>query len=212
MCICDEKCSNFIKNIVLYLKYVIIIVIFKGGIMNKYKLIQMKKKLMALGLAGVMLGTAGCTSNKNENGGEPSRVSVSQDHSNVENYYKYAMQNGKAVKLYNSQNVYLLYNKETYEVNEYIFQNQVTWLGGAELYDLETEEMLFYSDGINTTYNREFYEYLIENNYQVCLNEVSDYVEDHVAKEYYSLDEIRELEPQIEESLKIINKAKVKIK
>ena len=72
--------------------------------------------------------------------------------------------------------------------------------------------MLVYSDGINTTYNREFYEYLIENNYQVCLNEVSDYVEDHVAKEYYSLDEIKELEPQIEESLKIINKAKVKIK
>lgn len=212
MCICDEKCSNFIKNIVLYLKYVIIIVIFKGGIMNKYKLIQVKKKLMALGLAGVMLGTAGCTSSKNENGGEPNRVSISQEHSNVEDYYKYAMQNGKAVKLYNSQNVYLLYNKETYEVNEYIFQNQVTWLGGAELYDLETEEMLVYSDGINTTYNREFYEYLIENNYQVCLNEVSDYVEDHVAKEYYSLDEIRELEPQIEESLKIINKAKVKIK
>lgn len=180
--------------------------------MNKYKLIQVKKKLMALGLAGVMLGTAGCTSSKNENGGEPNRVSISQEHSNVEDYYKYAMQNGKAVKLYNSQNVYLLYNKETYEVNEYIFQNQVTWLGGAELYDLETEEMLFYSDGINTTYNREFYEYLIENNYQVCLNEVSDYVEDHVAKEYYSLDEIRELEPQIEESLKIINKAKVKIK
>ena len=79
--------------------------------MNKYKLIQMKKKLMALGLAGVMLGTAGCTSSKNENGGEPSRVSVSQEHSNVEDYYKYAMQNGKAVKLYNSQNVYLLYNK-----------------------------------------------------------------------------------------------------
>ena len=180
--------------------------------MNKYKLIQVKKKLMALGLAGVMLGTAGCTSSKNENGGEPNRVSISQEHSNVEDYYKYAMQNGKAVKLYNSQNVYLLYNKETYEVNEYIFQNQVTWLGGAELYDLETEEMLVYSDGINTTYNREFYEYLIENNYQVCLNEVSDYVEDHVAKEYYSLDEIRELEPQIEESLKIINKAKVKIK
>lgn len=179
--------------------------------MDKYKLIQMKKRLIALGLAGVMLGTAGCTSSKNENG-EPSRVSISQEHSNVEDYYKYVMQNGEAVKLYNSQNVYLLYNKETYEVNEYIFQNQVTWFGGAELYDLETEEMLAYGDGIATTYNREFYEYLIENNYQVCLNEVSDYVEGHVAKEYYSLDEIKELEPQIEESLRIINKAKVKTK
>lgn len=179
--------------------------------MDKYKLIQIKKRLIALGLAGVMLGTAGCASSKNENG-EPSRVSISQEHSNVEDYYKYVMQNGEAVKLYNSQNVYLLYNKETYEVNEYIFQNQVTWFGGAELYDLETEEMLAYGDGISTTYNRAFFEYLIENNYQVCLNEVSDYVEGHVAKEYYSLDEIKELEPQIEESLRIINKAKVKTK
>lgn len=179
--------------------------------MDKYKLIQLKKRLLSLGLAGVMLGTAGCTSSKNENG-EPSRVSISQEHSNIEDYYKYVMQNGKAVKLYNSQNVYLLYNKETYEVNEYIFQNQVTWFGGGELYDLETEEMLVYGDGIATTYNEEFYKYLIENNYQVCLNDVCDYVEGYVAKEYYSLDEIKELEPQIEESLKIINKAKVKTK
>ena len=179
--------------------------------MDKYKLIQMKKRLIALGLAGVMLGTAGCASSKNENG-EPSRISISQEHSNVGDYYKYVMQNGEAVKLYNSQNVYLLYNKETYEVNEYIFQNQVTWFGGVELYDLETEEMLVYGNGIATTYNEEFYRYLIENNYQVCLNEVIDYVEGHAAKEHYSLDEIKELEPQIEESLRIINKAKVKTK
>ena len=179
--------------------------------MEKYKLFQIKKRLLALGLVGAMLGTAGCTNGKNENG-EPSRISISQEHSNVDDYYKYVMQNGEAVKRYNSQNVYLLYNKETYEVNEYIFQNQVTWFGGAELYDLETEEMLVYGDGISTTYNEEFYKYLIENNYQVSLNEICDYVEGHVAKEYYSLDEIKELEPQIEESLKIINKVKVKIK
>lgn len=179
--------------------------------MDKYKLIQMKKRLFALGLVGVILETAGCTSSKNENG-EPSIVSISQEHSNIEDYYKYVMQNGKAVKLYNSQNVYLLYNKETYEVNEYIFQNHVTWFGGVELYDLETKEMLVYGDGIATTYNEGFYRYLIENNYQVCLNEACDYVEGHVDKEYYSLDEIKELEPQIEESLKIINKTKAKTK
>ena len=108
--------------------------------------------------------------------------------------------------------MYLLYNKETYEVNEYIFKNQVTWFGGVELYDLETEEMLVYGNGINTSYNEEFYKSLIENNYQVCLSEVSNYVEGHVSKEYYSLDEIKKLELQIGESLKIINMAKVKTK
>lgn len=182
--------------------------------MDKNKLIEIKKRLLALGLAGVMLGTAGCTSNKDENGG-PKRVSISSEYSNVDDYYKYVMQNGEAVKLYNSANVYLLFNKETYEVSEYIFykKNILGGLGShVELYDLLNENMIVYSDGISTTYNEEYYKYIIENNYQVCFTEVSDYVEGHTGKDYYSLDEIKELEPQIAESLKIINSVKVKTK
>lgn len=182
--------------------------------MDKNKLIEIKKRLLALGLAGVMLGTAGCTSNKDENG-VPKHVSISSEYSNVDDYYKYVMQNHEAVKLYNSANVYLLFNKETYEVSEYIYYRR-NILGGVgshvELYDLSNEDMLVYSDGISKTYNEEYYKYLIENNYQVCLTELSDYVEGHTGKEYYSLDEIKELEPQIAESLKIINSAKVKTK
>ena len=177
--------------------------------MDENKLIEIKKRLLALGLAGVMLGTTGCIS-RDENG-VPKRVSISSEYSNVDDYYKYVMQNGEAVKLYNSANVYLLFNRETYEVSEYIYRNHVTWFGGVELYDLESEEMLVHSDGI-IAYNEGYYKYIIENNYQVCLTEVSDYVEGHTGKDYYSLDEIRELEPQIAESLKIINSAKVKIK
>ena len=134
---------------------------------------------------------------------------------NVDDYYKYVMQNGEAVKLYNSANVYLLFDKETYEVSEYIYyrRNILGGLGShVELYDLPNENMIVYSDGISTTYNEDYYKYIIENNYQVCLTEVSDYVEGHTGKEYYSLDEIKELEPQISESLKIINYAKVKTK
>ena len=86
--------------------------------MDKNKLIEIKKRLLALGLAGVMLGTAGCTSNKDENG-VPKHVSISSEYSNVDDYYKYVMQNGEAVKLYNSANVYLLFNKETYEVSDF---------------------------------------------------------------------------------------------
>ena len=182
--------------------------------MDKNKLIEIKKRLLALGLAGVMLGTAGCTSNKDENG-VPKHVSISSEYSNVDDYYKYVMQNGEAVKLYNSANVYLLFNKETYEVSEYIYyrRNILGGLGShVELYDLPNENMIVYSDGISTTYNEEYYKYLIENNYQFCLTEVSDYVEGHTGKEYYSLDEIKELEPQIAEGLKIINSAKVKTK
>ena len=177
--------------------------------MDKYKLIQMKKRLIALSMVGVILWTLGCSRSKT---GEPERVSIPGEYSNVEDYYKYVDKNGDAIKLYNSRNVYLLYDKETYEVSEYIYNSPVTYFGGAELYDLESEEMFAYGNGIATTYNGEYYKYIVENNYQVCLSEVSDYVEGHSSKDYYSLDEIRKLEPKIRDSLRIINEAKVKIK
>lgn len=187
--------------------------------MNKNNLIEIKKKLLVLGLAGVMLGTAGCASNKDEGNkdenGVPKLFSISTKYSNVDEYYKYVIQNGQAVKLYNSANVYLLFNKETYEVSEYIYYKR-NILGGlgtyVELYNLPNESLLVYSDGISTTYNEEYYKYLIENSYQVCLLDANDYVEGHNDKEYYSLDEIRELEPRIAEGLKIINSVKVKTK
>ena len=109
----------------------------------------------------------------------------------------------------------MLFNKETYEVSEYIYYERDVLFGlgnHVELYDLPSENMITYNDGISTTYNKEYYNYLIENNYQVCLNELSSYVEGHISKDYYSLDEIRELEPKIASSLKIINAAKVKTK
>ena len=182
--------------------------------MDKIKLIEIKKRLLAIGLVGVMFGTSGCTSKKDENG-VPKYVYISSIYSNVDDYYKNVMQNGETVKLYNSSNVYLLFNKETYEVSEYIYYGKDT-LGGlrrhVELYDLTNGNMLVYSDSMNTTYNKEYYDYIKENNYQVCLAEASNYVEGHIDKNYYLLDEIRELEPQIAESLKKINSNKVKTK
>jgi len=182
--------------------------------MDKNKLFKMKKELLALGLAGVMFGTVGCSSNKDENG-VPKLVPISSEYSNVDDYCKYIIQNGEALKVYNGSNVYMLFNKETYEVSEYMYCRKII-LGGLgthlELYDLPSENMLVYSDGITTTYNEEYYDYIRENNYQVCLSDVSDYIEGYAGKEYYSLDEIRELEPQIVESLKIISSAKVKTK
>jgi len=183
--------------------------------MDKNKLIKIKKRLLALGLAGVMIGTTGCSTNNNDVNGVPKRVSISSVYSNVNNYYKYVIQNGEAVKVYNSQNVYLLFNKETYEETEYICYQKIILFGlgvYCELYDLQTETMIGYCDGISRSYNEEYYKYLKENNYQICLANISDYVEGHISKEYYSLDEIRKLEPQIAEALRIINSAKIKTK
>lgn len=48
--------------------------------MNKEKLIQIKRRLLALGLAGVVLGSTGCANDKTEKA-EPSRSSISQGYS-----------------------------------------------------------------------------------------------------------------------------------
>ena len=180
--------------------------------MDKNKLIEIKKRLLALGLAGVMFGTASCANDNDENN-IPEHIPISSEYSNVDDYYKYEVQNGEAVKLYNSSNVYLLFDKETYEVTEYIYyaRNVLFGLGNyVELYDLPSENMLVYNDGISIIYNERYYNYIREHNYQVCLTDTSDYVEEHSSKEYYSLNEIRKLEPQIAENLKIINSVKVK--
>lgn len=181
--------------------------------MDKDKLMEIKKSLLLLGLAGTMIGAAFCLDDMDENG-IPKYTSIPHSYSHIDDYYKFVMQNGEAVKLYNSSNVYLLFNKETYDVSEYIYYG-THFLGGLsyiELYDLPNEKMLHYCDGIVTTYNSDYYNYLMNNNYQVCLKDVSDYVEGYVGKEYYSLDEIRELESPIAEGLKIINSLKVKTK
>lgn len=101
----------------------------------------------------------------------------------------------------------MLYNKDTYEVNEYIYVDRLL---ATQLYDLETEELLVHSNNLTTTYNEEYYNYLVDNTYHVYLPSIDDYIEREQVKEYYTLDEIKELEPKILEGLKIINKEKNK--
>ena len=177
------------------------------------RLKELKKRLLALGMAGVMIGAAGCSS-VDENG-VPKRSDIPAKYSKVEDYYKYAVKDGKAEKLYNGKNVYLLYDKENYDVEEYLYRSKSS-LGGfiqdLELYDLETEEMLVYNDSIKNTYNKEYYYYIRENNYQICLDDINDYIENYDKKEFYNINEIKELEPQIKESLKKINSVKEKTK
>lgn len=182
--------------------------------MNKKQLLEIKKKLLILSLTGVIIGTTGCANNENSDK-EPSRIAISSEYSHPEEFYKYAVIDGQATKVYDSSSVYLLFDKETYEVKEYLFKNQFTLMGdayGGELYDLESEELLAYSDGIATSYNKGYFNYLMENNYPIFLSEVNDYVENYNLNEYCTLEEIRELEPQIVQGLKLINEEKAKTK
>ncbi|MBR3660434.1 MAG: hypothetical protein IKN63_00830 [Bacilli bacterium] len=114
--------------------------------MNKDKLRQARKRLIALGILGVMMETSGC--GKNNPNEVPSISPISSEYYDFNKFYKYAVRKEKAVKLYKGENIYLLYNKEDYSVNEYIFANIVNKFGG-ELYDLETEKLLCYGNVVS---------------------------------------------------------------
>lgn len=68
------------------------------------------------------------------------------------------------------------------------------------------------TSGCGDNDDNDFLKDLIDNNYQVWLPDTGDYIEGYEVKDYYSLEEIKELEPQIETGLRAINKIKVKTK
>lgn len=76
--------------------------------MGKDKLMEVKKRLLVVGLANIVIRTTRCSnSNKNE---IFEIVPIPLGYSNVDDYYRYVIQDGEAVQVYNSQNVYLLFN------------------------------------------------------------------------------------------------------
>lgn len=179
--------------------------------MTKEELKKMKKKLIALGILGVMIGTSGCK-NVDENG-IPIRQSIPSKYNLYNKYVQDVVRDGKADKLCKTKNVCLFYDKETLEVKEYIYDYSFKLFDetyGGDFYDIETEELIFHNDGFGNDYNKQYFLYLIDNNYVISLSDLSNYIEEINVKEYYTLEEIRELEPKILESLKIIINSKTK--
>ena len=92
--------------------------------MNKNKLINLKNRIVSLGVIGLMLGLTGCDLlNDNE---IPECYPINESYSNFDLYSKYVIENGEAKKVYKSKNVYLGYNKETNEIEEFIFKGAIS--------------------------------------------------------------------------------------
>lgn len=85
--------------------------------MDKYRLTNMKKNLLPLGVLSTVCFMSGCGSDDVI----PEITPVPERYSNIEDYYEFSIQDGEAVQYYNSDNVYLLYDKESYNVTEYIY-------------------------------------------------------------------------------------------
>ena len=180
--------------------------------MDKDTLKVLKKRLLALGVAGIMLGTTGCQSVIEEEGA-PNRYAISSEYYDFDDYYRFGVRSGEAVKIYKTENVYILFDKESFEAREFIYDTTFLDYYGGQLYNLETEELLVYDNGISGgTQNENYYKFLLNNNYVVPLKNLSDYVEGENPQEFYSIDEIRELEPQIMKGLKILMSAKTLVK
>mgnify|MGYP003308965279 CR=1 FL=1 len=136
---------------------------------------------------------------------------IGQESNHFVDFHKKVIRNGEAVTVYSGKNVFLAFDKETYDVKEYVYTYTTLT---AQIYDLSTGYLVVganafsspYEDGVSN------WNILEKENYLVFFKEISDYIEDEELKEWYSLDEIKELEPRIIESLKIINEYESKVK
>lgn len=140
-------------------------------------------------------------------------IYVEQETNHFEDFHKTVIRDGEPVTVYSGKNIFLVFDKETFDVKEYICnKGSIT----MQMYDLLTGYLLvnvsIFTQDVDNDY--ENYEKLIDDNYIVELVNISDYLEDEEVKEWYTLDEIKELEPKIIESLKLINEydSKVKVK
>ena len=179
--------------------------------MNKNKLIELRNSIIALGLAGTMIGFSGCKNNT-DNDNNYKLVSINQELSNIDNYYKYIEEDGKRVKVYNRDYIYLFINRESYEISEYLVVEKEN--KDLEVYDINNDDKLIvYSDqyGTNTT-NEEFLTKLMDKNYPICMNEIDEKIAPNQHQDYYSLKTIKKIGKEFSSKLKELNNNKPKIK
>ena len=138
---------------------------------------------------------------------------IEQDANHFDDFNKTVIRDGEPVTVYKGENISLVINKETFDVKECIYHNTAIT---AQIYDLSTGYLIVDASIVSHKGDADYknYEKLIEDSYIVEFVNISDYLEDEELKEWYTLDEIKELEPKVIDSLKIVNEyeSKVKIK
>lgn len=129
---------------------------------------------------------------------------ISQEHNDFEDYTITLIRNGEPTTVYKGENISITIDKETYEVKEYIFCKGIL---SGEIYDLKTGYLIAEGSFITgyTGYSQKNGHVILDNCYVVDFVNINNYVEDHNLQEYYTLDEIRNLEPTIIEAVKKIN-------
>ena len=165
---------------------------------NDKKIKDVLKKGIALtAIVSTLVAVSGC--NKEQK--YPEIPIINQEIYNSEAYVKTIVIDGQSTNLYRGKNLALAINKETYEVKKYVLHNE-------DIYDktIELEKGYIMAAGFIITsssdYNVSSTKIILDDNYVVEFANINNYVEGHELKDYYTLDEIEELEPIIIESIK----------
>lgn len=134
---------------------------------------------------------------------------INQDFSQIDKYTSQAIKDDKVVKVYKADNVYILYD-DNFVPHEYIYNYEKQgFVSCMELYDLRSEELLAYDKYDIECRNIGYYNELVLSNNQICLKEICNYVPEAEVKDYYTLEEITELEKQ---ALENVQKYKLYVK
>ena len=185
--------------------------------MNRNKRLKIYSALLALVLTTQL---AGCNNkSKNDSNYESSYDSLASLN-NLEYFKKYISENGIYNTYYKGENIIYAFDKETKEAKYYIYNYGITnykenYLEGVikdnnayELYDIETGKLIYYNDIDNVDlqigYNN--YQNIIDNNIVIELKNIDKYTNDIEIKEWYTIEEIKELEPKIIESINNVKK------
>jgi len=171
---------------------------------NKFKKIA-KKGITLIALTTTLTILPGCTKIP-ENWPEGFEY-IDQENNSFDDYHKTIIKDGTPVEVYKGENISLAIDKKTFEAKKYIYDMGLV----SEIYDFDTGYRLV-SIVLLSVDGKENSEKIIENNYVVDFTNISDYVESETLKEYYTIEEIEELEPKIIESIKLMEKGSQKIK
>jgi len=161
-----------------------------------------KIRLYSFILASIigMTSLSGCNKKKNEES-EPVKYVFSRNITsyNFDNYVDFKIEDGNAVCYYKGENIYLAINKETNEITEYICD--YGWISFFEeeildAYEIPSGDMIIAKDTIGGK-PIDYYNYIKETCDIISFIDISNYIEGATCKEWYTLDEIKELEPLI---------------
>lgn len=126
---------------------------------------------------------------------------ASQERNDSEAYVKTVIREEQLTNIYRGKNIALAINKENYEVKKYVLHNEDI---SDKIYDNEKGYIIAAGFIITSPsdYNISSTKIILDDYYVVKFVDINDYMEEYELKDYYTLDEIEELEPVIIEKLK----------